>query len=1463
MYGSPRTLSPRTPRSQTSPAQMESMEPRLLLDAMLETVHFREGGGSGYVDVAFDDAKIVGGSSTNYGSDSNITVRDGTGSSLNYGLIGVAGMFGQIPATCANGGQISILDASLHLFRYNSGTSSQNLYVNRVTSDWLLDSGGSNEGDVSFVYRENSSSTGWASGSFSSADWDASGVSTTWVDNYNQEKVIDVTSLVAAMYAGGSNNGFVVRTDNGSLLNFRASENGSYKPSLQIQYTYTFSLGVSAGSGDGEYVDGTVVDITADAPAQGYVFDRWTGDTSGVTDIYDPTTTITIGTSDVSLTATYVASGYSLTVVNGSGDGSYSPSTQVNVSADAPQQGYGFYCWTGDTAGLADIYDPTTTFTMGSEPATLTAQFSPVQNITDKLRESTTAGYVNLTFDDAELTGGSDTPAGTGGNITIRNDAGSSFKVGLLGLKDLFASIPTSQDGQAVQIIEAKLHLYRYNSGASSDTIYVNRMTSNWLTGDAGTNEGDVTFLHADKSADMHWSAGNFSSADYDASVTASGPFSDTYNGEVVIDVTDLLDDIYATGNNYGLVIRTDATGHNVVFRSAEAGDSTKPYIEITYSYGQPTPMHTLDVGNGSGDGFYWEGQQINLSADSPTSGMAFNMWIGDVGTHNGDTMLDWADQLDAATTYTMPKYDVSIQATYRDADRPLDWTQRWDYIVSNEFGAEKEALTYEAFGSTLVFEADGYFSFVSETSAYLTYETNLPSTGYIEYGTTTNYGNRIEWTDRPTYLHGFHVTGLDNNTTYHYRFVTTDERDNTIASSDATFSTATPQNVNYISGGNFTSPHVISTSGYYLLTGDVTADYTAFEIAADNVTLDLGGHTVVYNDVDYQVSGDFPEYIAYASYGVKATYRSGINIHNGTIVQGDGANAGCTASIGYSPVFLRSSSGEVSGLRVEQCGSQVQGIHLYYSSNLARFNIINDRGGEMINRQAPVSALNTNGNANHNLILRSRQVGITVSNDREYYDNEIYVDSVCTNSFGLYAYSQSGVTMYENRIFGGGYLMIGIGTVSGCSNIDVTDNFVHLQADEPDVRWPEYEVQAGVNGIRQCWGGSDLTYEGNYLICYAQDGGYARGLWQYQDSTTTNITFTNNVFKTVMINSADASNDGSVIITDGGDSSTANYVTFTDNQIISNFCNINHGCGIYSSGCNALYVNNTLVKIGDRDDYRTISFRPGTSTGHQFIDTQFEAGASFGSYVFTDANQDFTVGWTLHLTTTPGATVTVTDYQSTQVFSGTADATTGEVDITLHQYKRNSAGQTFYTPHVVAISKDGYDSRQENVTMDQERSLSAPLSQYQLLAADFGSTAPGNTFGIDGWNTVYLGNYTSYSSQGPGGIAGGWTGMYHCMGVSGPSRQFSVGDVIQVTWYNYGATEVTFTPKVTFDDPDYYNGGSGGTWYDMTQVTVAAGQSVTTTYTVDSGSAGTYSILKACRVLNGASLLCDKIEIL
>jgi len=137
-------------------------------------------------------------------------------------------------------------------------------------------------------------------------------------------------------------------------------------PNLDVIVTATYedvyTLTVETGSGSGEYAQGERVDISADAPPFGSQFKEWTGDIQYLDDATQADTTVTMPAEDITVTATY-ESIYTLTVVNGTGDGDYPSDTEVTITADDPI-GYIFKNWTGDIGTVADENAVTTTITM-------------------------------------------------------------------------------------------------------------------------------------------------------------------------------------------------------------------------------------------------------------------------------------------------------------------------------------------------------------------------------------------------------------------------------------------------------------------------------------------------------------------------------------------------------------------------------------------------------------------------------------------------------------------------------------------------------------------------------------------------------------------------------------------------------------------------------------------------------------------------------------------------------------------------------------------------------------------------------------------------------------------------------------------------------------------------------------------------------------------------------------------
>ncbi|MSR64499.1 MAG: DUF5050 domain-containing protein [Verrucomicrobiae bacterium] len=153
----------------------------------------------------------------------------------------------------------------------------------------------------------------------------------------------------------------------------------------------TFTLTVNSGSGSGSYTNGQVVAITANAAPAEQVFNQWTGAT-----VANPTaasTTLTMPGSNTSVTATYKAAPpatFTLTVVSGSGSGSYTNATVVPIVANPPPAGQVFDFWYG--ASVASSNAASTTLTM---PATNTTVYAVYKNLTGTLQFSTSSYSVN------------------------------------------------------------------------------------------------------------------------------------------------------------------------------------------------------------------------------------------------------------------------------------------------------------------------------------------------------------------------------------------------------------------------------------------------------------------------------------------------------------------------------------------------------------------------------------------------------------------------------------------------------------------------------------------------------------------------------------------------------------------------------------------------------------------------------------------------------------------------------------------------------------------------------------------------------------------------------------------------------------------------------------------------------------------------------------------------------------
>ena len=177
---------------------------------------------------------------------------------------------------------------------------------------------------------------------------------------------LTATTITASVYLGGA-----------STAAFCVKNPGTdYSNSITVPLGY--KLTVANGAGSGVYPVGTVVTITANAPPAGKVFSKWTGAT--VAGPAAATTTLTMPAAATTVTANYAAAAYALTVVNGTGSGTYPAGKVVTIVANAPPAGQVFLNWSG--AAVANPAAATTTLTMPAANTTVTANYTAVPTYT-------------------------------------------------------------------------------------------------------------------------------------------------------------------------------------------------------------------------------------------------------------------------------------------------------------------------------------------------------------------------------------------------------------------------------------------------------------------------------------------------------------------------------------------------------------------------------------------------------------------------------------------------------------------------------------------------------------------------------------------------------------------------------------------------------------------------------------------------------------------------------------------------------------------------------------------------------------------------------------------------------------------------------------------------------------------------------------------------------------------------
>jgi hypothetical protein len=611
----------------------------------------------------------------------------------------------------------------------------------------------------------------------------------------------------------------------------------------------------------------------------------------------------------------------------------------------------------------------------------------------------------------------------------------------------------------------------------------------------------------------------------------------------------------------------------------------------------------------------------------------------------------------------------------------------------------------------------------VSETSATVYWQTDLPADSFVEYGATEQYGSKTEArgksvvSGKPFFTHLHALKGLEAGKTYHYRTVSTSTDGKAARGENKTFATKKIEGAIRVPGDLKGPPYVLDKEGAtYVLASDIVAPATAIDILA-GVTLDLDGHTVVYNDekkTDFDMTS-FNAHIKNGAFGIRIRGpKTKVAVFNGTIRQGKAAQEAHDGTIGFNPIYCSGTPGfELAGVTCEYSGRQVSGIILHWGGQQAHIhhNAIHDLGKLISDRHRCVSALKgleAGCKVHHNLVQRSRQCGIMSGSEptgTEIDHNEVYIDSYSINSFALGLKNKSQA--HDNRIFGCGSNCVAFGTTGGCDGVEVFKNYVRLYGRDisdrkEDLNKKEMESSetSVMSGPRVTWGCKSVDYHDNTIIVTGSDGSMIRGTFLFTEVISPGVKFHDNVVAAIALD--DKTNSSGAIAMVGKGKPDAAQMLFANNLVISNFANVNGGDS-YGTGNNCRLVGNTFRKVGDRKGYFTIRLLPANSNGHVFIDSKFEGGAGYEAVSVTEG-AGFSVGWTLAVKTAPGAAVAIKDKDGKEVFSGQASAE-GLASVELIEYTRSGASKRLLTPHTVTVKKDGAE-KSETVTVDAKKEI-------------------------------------------------------------------------------------------------------------------------------------------------------------
>ena len=438
-----------------------------------------------------------------------------------------------------------------------------------------------------------------------------------------------------------------------------------------------FPLTVTSGSGSGAYTAGTEVAVVANPAPDGQYFAGWTGQTSALKDVNNPSTIALMPAGDVTVVATYAdvpPTLFDLTVTKGSGSGTYTAGTVVRIDADAPADGYYFVSWTGQTDGIDNIWLPSATLRMPESDVAIAASYAEIPPTLRQLVVANGSGSGAYTVGAKVAISANPAPDGkyfamwSGQTSTIEN---VRLPITTLLMPDADVSIKATYKD-----VPPTLHSLTVTSGKGSGQYTAGTRVA--IAADAAV-DGKYFAMWTGQTATVEnplMPETSVTMPEYDVTIAAT--YEDVPPLLIPVEVVDGKGSgAYTAGTSVDICANPPPDGWYFVHWTGDTStveDVRLPSttirvpahaVTVTAIYAEvPPTLFTLTVTNGSGSGAYTAGATVAVAANPPDTGKYFVSWTGDTGT--------LANTRDPWTTLLMPACDVKIAAAYADVPPTL-----------------------------------------------------------------------------------------------------------------------------------------------------------------------------------------------------------------------------------------------------------------------------------------------------------------------------------------------------------------------------------------------------------------------------------------------------------------------------------------------------------------------------------------------------------------------------------------------------------------------------------------------------------------------------------------------------------------------------------------------------------------------------------------------------------------------